>query len=92
MATTKITITLPDDQVRAIRELLAAKKSASVSGFIQHAVGIALSDAAGWQTMLDDALLQTGGLLTQTERDWADAVLDPGQHPGKNNTRRNKAA
>jgi Arc/MetJ-type ribon-helix-helix transcriptional regulator len=53
--TTRITITLQDDQVRAIREFVAAGKASSVSAFVQHAVGIALFDAAGWQTMLHDA-------------------------------------
>lgn len=67
----------PNPQVQAIRELIAAKKSASVSGFVQHAVNIALSDAAGWRTMLDEALLETGGPLTREEVEWADALLDP---------------
>lgn len=108
MATTKITITLMDDQVHAIRELISAKRASSVSGFVQHAVWLALSDAAGWQTMLDDALLQTGGPLTQAERDWADEILEPKPAPrqelnqaprpetksgaGRSNARRNKAA
>jgi Arc/MetJ-type ribon-helix-helix transcriptional regulator len=55
MATRKITITLNDDQVDAVRELVAAGRASSISGFVQHAVGIALFDAAGWRTMLDDA-------------------------------------
>ena len=37
-----------------------------------------LRDVAEWQTLLNDALRQTGGPLTQTERDWADGILDPG--------------
>jgi Arc/MetJ-type ribon-helix-helix transcriptional regulator len=77
MATTKITITLQDDQVRAIRDFVAAGKASSVSAFVQHAVGIALFDAAGWRTMLDDALRQTGGPLTKQERAWSDTLLHP---------------
>jgi Arc/MetJ-type ribon-helix-helix transcriptional regulator len=100
MATTKITITLQDDQVNAIRGFVAAGKASSVSGFVQHAVSIALFDAAGWRTMLDDALRQTGGPLTKQERAWADALLDPQESkpghgkssPGKGRTRRHKAA
>ncbi len=61
MATTKVTITLPDDQIRSIRELVAAGKAASLSGFVKHAVTVGLFDAAGWRAMLDDALRQTGG-------------------------------
>ncbi|MGO4882548.1 MAG: ribbon-helix-helix domain-containing protein [Bryobacteraceae bacterium] len=47
MATTKITITLPDDQVQEIRDLVAARQARNVSAFVQHAVGVALHDAAG---------------------------------------------
>jgi len=75
MATSKITITLHDDQVKEIRSLVAAGQAASVSAFVQHAVGVALSDAAGWKEMLEDALQQTGGPLTKKERAWADALL-----------------
>jgi Arc/MetJ-type ribon-helix-helix transcriptional regulator len=83
MATTKLTITLRDDQVEEIRALVAAGHTASVSAFVQHAVGIALSDAVGWREMLEDALKQTGGPLTEEERAWADALLSPeGQNTG----------
>jgi hypothetical protein len=87
MATTKITITLEDDQIRAIRDYVRAGKAASLSGFVKHAVGVALFDTAGWRTMLDDALRETGGPLTKQERAWADALLhDPerGKRAGKN--------
>ena len=49
MATTKITITLKNNQLEEIRALVAAGESASVSAFVKPAVGIALSDAAGWR-------------------------------------------
>jgi len=90
MATTKITITLPDDQVEEIRALVAAGKAASVSAFVNHAVGVALFDAAGWREMLEDALHQTGGPLTKEERAWADALLSP--QAQKKGSRRGKAA
>lgn len=77
MATTKITITLPDDQIRSIRELVAAGKATSLSAFVKHAITVSLFDVAGWRMMLDDALQQTGGPLTKEERDWADALLHP---------------
>ncbi len=77
MATTKITITLPDEQVEQIRALVAAGAAASVSAFVKHAVGVALFDAAGWREMLDEALRQTGGALTKKERAWADEILSP---------------
>jgi Arc/MetJ-type ribon-helix-helix transcriptional regulator len=86
MATTKITITLPDEQIQSIRDLVAAGKAGSVSAFVRHSVEVGLFDAAGWRAMLDDALRQTGGPLTSEERKWADAVLHPqGGNPG--NTR-----
>ena len=77
MATTKITITLQDGQLEEIRALVAAGKAASVSAFVQNAVGVALFDAAGWREMLQEALQQTGGPLTRQERAWADALLSP---------------
>ena len=77
MATQKITVTLDDDQVREIRALVAAGQAANISAFVQHAVGVALHDAAGWKEMLDEALQQTGGPLTKDERAWADALLSP---------------
>jgi Arc/MetJ-type ribon-helix-helix transcriptional regulator len=77
MATTKITITLPDDQVAEIRTLVAAGVAANISAFVKHAIGIALFDAAGWSDMLQEALQQTGGPLTKKERAWADSILSP---------------
>ena len=47
MATTKITITLPDEQIHSIRELVAAGRGGSVSAFVKHAVGVGLFDATG---------------------------------------------
>ena len=90
MATIKLTITLDDDQLEEVRRLVAAGKASSVSGFVKHAVGVALHDAAGWQEMLEGALQQTGGPLTKKERLWADAVLSP--RPPKGRARRRKAA
>lgn len=42
---------------------------------MQHAVGVALDDVAGWGAMLADALADTGGALSAEERGWADGVL-----------------
>ena len=90
MATTKITITLQDDQVEEIRALVAAGEATSVSAFVKHAVGVGLSDAAGWKEMLDDALQQTGGPLTKKESAWADALVSPERQ--KRSSRKRKAA
>lgn len=75
MATTKITVTLDNSQLNEVRALVSAGQATNISAFVKHAVSIALSDAAGWREMLNDALLQTGGPLTRQERDWADAIL-----------------
>ncbi len=75
MATKKVTITLDEDQVERIRALVEAGTAPSVSGFVQHAVGVALDDVAGWGAMLADALTDTGGELSRQERRWADEVL-----------------
>jgi Arc/MetJ-type ribon-helix-helix transcriptional regulator len=72
MATAKITITLQQDQLEEIRALVAAGEAASVSGFVQHTVTIALHDAAGWKELLEGALEQTGGPLTEQERSWVE--------------------
>ena len=90
MATTKVTITLNDEQLDDVRSLVAAGKASSVSGFVKHAVGVALHDAAGWTEMLQGALHETGGPLTKQERAWADALLSSRGQKGR--TRRKKAA
>ncbi|HEX3567244.1 MAG TPA: hypothetical protein VHU17_17895 [Acidimicrobiales bacterium] len=75
MATKKITITLDEEQLERIRSVVDAGSAASVSGFVQHAVGVALDDVAGWGAMLAEALRETGGRLSRDERAWADEVL-----------------
>jgi Arc/MetJ-type ribon-helix-helix transcriptional regulator len=75
MATTKLTITLDDDQFGEVKRLVAAGRASSVSGFVRRAVETALHDAAGWDEMLNEALLASGGPMTDAEREWADGVL-----------------
>lgn len=87
MATTKVTITLDDDRLREVRALVAAGRAASVSGFVAHAVGIALDDAAGWRELLQEGLQQTGGPLTRRERAWADGLLAPGRRKARRRRR-----
>ncbi len=75
--TTKLTITIDDAQLKEIKSLIAAGHAANVSAFVKHAVAVALSDAAGWQEMLKEALDKTGGPLSKKERAWADEILSP---------------
>src|SRR5215831_10019750 len=81
MATRKVTITLDEAQLDQIRSLVQAGTVASVSGFVQHAVAVALDDVAGWGAMLAEALRATGGELSDKERAWADEVLGTGTQP-----------
>jgi Arc/MetJ-type ribon-helix-helix transcriptional regulator len=75
MATRKVTVTLEESQLERIRALVAAGSAPNVSAFVQHAVGVALDDVSGWGAMLAEALRETGGPMTDSERAWADEVL-----------------
>ncbi len=75
MASKKVTVTLDEAQLERIRTLVDAGIAASVSGFVQHAVGVSLDDVAGWGALLAEALQETGGALSDSERTWADEVL-----------------
>lgn len=75
MATKKVTVTLDAEQLMAIRALVEAGSTSSVSAFVQHAVAVSLNDVAGWDALLAAALEKTGGPLTRAERTWADDVL-----------------
>jgi Arc/MetJ-type ribon-helix-helix transcriptional regulator len=90
MATSKVTITLDNEQLDEVRSLVAAGRAANVSGFVRHAVTVALHDAQGWREMLGAALDQTGGPLTRTEKAWADAILDSSKR--KKSSRNREAA
>jgi Arc/MetJ-type ribon-helix-helix transcriptional regulator len=75
MGTRKVTVTLDEGQLARIRGLVDRGAATSVSGFVQHAVGVALDDVAGWGAVLAEALTASGGPLSDDERAWADGVL-----------------
>ena len=75
MATRKVTITLEEEQLVAIRSLVSSGSASSVSGFVQQAVQTTLDDVAGWGALLAESLRATGGPLTDEERAWADEIL-----------------
>jgi Arc/MetJ-type ribon-helix-helix transcriptional regulator len=75
MASKKVTVTIDEGQLERVRALVDAGRAASVSGFVQHAVGVALDDVAGWGALLAEALARTGGPITADERAWADEAL-----------------
>lgn len=80
MATRKVTVTLEETQLDQIRKLVDAGGASSVSGFVKHAVSVALDDIAGWGALLAEALRDSGGPLTDDERAWADELLGPPRH------------
>jgi Arc/MetJ-type ribon-helix-helix transcriptional regulator len=75
MATKKITITLPEEQVATMRDLVSLGQADSISGFVHHAVSVALNEVVLWRFELAAALEATGGPLTADEIAWADKVL-----------------
>ena len=83
MATKKITITLPVEQVDRVRALVDDGRADSVSGFVKRAVGVALDDDAGWGAALAQALEESGGPLSPEERSWADEVLSGSKRPSQ---------
>lgn len=78
MPKTPISIALSDDQLAQIDSVVASGRSPSAAAFIEHAIKIALQDASEWSAMLNQALAETGGPLTDEERAWACSVLTPG--------------
>ena len=83
MATTKVTITIDDEQLAAIRALVASGEAENVSQFVKHAVAVSLADIVGWGAMLQLALDETGGPLTRKERTWADSILQGQRGKGR---------
>ena len=73
--TRKVTVTLPESSVAAVKGLVESGAAGSVSAFVAHAVALALDDVSGWQGLLHDALAETGGEPTAREVEWADHVL-----------------
>jgi hypothetical protein len=76
MATTKITITLPDEQIQAIRESVAKGTFRSVSAYVQRAIEQTLDDSAAFRAMLNESLDATGGPMTAEEIAYADEILN----------------
>lgn len=75
MATKKVTITLDENELTRIRELVAEGMARSVSAFVQNAVTSNLDDATIWKKMLADSLEKTGGPPTDEETAWLDQLF-----------------
>jgi Arc/MetJ-type ribon-helix-helix transcriptional regulator len=83
MVTTKITITLPDQQIEEICKRVAARNSPSISGFVQQAVQKSLENAAAFRAMVDAGLNATGGPPKPRERSWARRMLSALEEGGR---------
>ena len=68
MATKKITVTLDEDAVAQIKQLVERGDSPSVSAFVQRAVQSQFDADAIWDATLDQLLEETGGPITDEER------------------------
>lgn len=77
MATTKITITVPDAQLAEIKKRVTTREASSISGFVQRAVQKSLENEAEFRAMIDEGLAATGGPVTASERAWARKMLTP---------------
>jgi Arc/MetJ-type ribon-helix-helix transcriptional regulator len=76
MATKKVTVTLDAAQVDQIRSLVEAGTASSVSGFVQHAVAVALDDdryAAG--DLMSGVTFDAGALIALDRDDRRVVVL-----------------
>jgi len=73
--TQKVTVTLPVEQVAAVRVLVAQGQAESVSGFVTTAVALALEDRLAFEELLEAGLDKSGGPMTEAERTWADEIL-----------------
>ncbi len=77
MASVKVTITVPEKQLAAIRKKVAAGEAASISAFIQGSVAQSLEGSSSLLDLFDELLERSGGPLTVKEQETARAALYP---------------
>jgi hypothetical protein len=71
----KIAISIRQDLLDEVLAGVERGASASVSAFIEQAIEHQLGARAEFLQMMDDALAETGGPMTDEEIAWADRVL-----------------
>jgi Arc/MetJ-type ribon-helix-helix transcriptional regulator len=76
-ATTKITVTMPNELLAEIRSRVSVKATPSISGFIQQAVKKSLENEAALRAFIEDSLASSGGPLTAQEKAWAKRMTRP---------------
>jgi len=74
MTRAKIAVSLPAQQVAAVKRMVQEGKAASVSGYVEKALAAHLEDD-DLNAWLERRLLASGGPMTDEERAWADAAL-----------------
>lgn len=74
--TTKITVSLPDEQVRAAKRAVAEGRAASVSAYVSEALGQKTADEHLLE-MLEEMKAEYGA-PTEEDYAWADRVLGLG--------------
>jgi Arc/MetJ-type ribon-helix-helix transcriptional regulator len=74
---TKITITLPDDQLAEIKRRVKAGWSKNVSDYLQDIVQKSFDNEVAFDAMLEESLMKSGGPATAKELAWARRMLKP---------------
>jgi Arc/MetJ-type ribon-helix-helix transcriptional regulator len=88
MASVKVTITVPEKQLAAIRKKVAAGEATSISAYFQESVAQSLGGSSALLDLFDELLERSGGPLTAKEREAARAAL----HPRKRTSKGKRAA
>jgi Arc/MetJ-type ribon-helix-helix transcriptional regulator len=86
MATRKVTVTVDERDLEAIRALVASGEVANVSAFIQHAVRVSLRNDDDFDALLATSLEASGGPMTDEERRWAEEMLGVKSQPRRTRT------
>ncbi len=71
----KIAVSMSPDLHRRVKEVVAERRSKSVSAYVEHAVAAQLASEAQFDVLVDEALAETGGPATQAERARARKLL-----------------
>ena len=74
---TKISITLTDEKLAAIKKRIAKQRGRTVASYIQRAIEKSLENSEAFDAMMYQSLLETGGPITPKERAWAKKMLTP---------------
>lgn len=71
----KLAVSMSAALLRRVKRVVAQKRSKSVSAYVEHAVAAQLASEAHFDVLLEEALRETGGAATRTERARARKLL-----------------